>query len=186
LLALLRTVDSLGNKIESKNLKYFQISSSRIIRYLEKHQNIEGYWLPLWFGNQLSNDKKNPVYGTAKVLTYIEDCLSFNSLEFQFRESLEKMASSASNYLQLQQNKDGSWGGKLGIIGSIEETALSICAMAKRDQPACQKGFQWLENEYSTKGLQASPIGLYFATLWYDEKIYPLVYYIEALRRYLS
>jgi hypothetical protein len=27
---------------------------------------------------------------------------------------------------------------------------------------------------------------LYFAALWYDENMYPLVYYIEALRRYLE
>jgi squalene-hopene/tetraprenyl-beta-curcumene cyclase len=58
--------------------------------------------------------------------------------------------------------------------------------MTKRDRIACQKGFQWLENEYTTNGLHASPIGLYFATLWYDEKMYPLIYYIEALRRFLK
>ena len=186
LLALLRTVDTLEGKIESKTLTNIQISVSRIIRYLEMHQHTEGYWLPLWFGNQLTDDKKNPVYGTAKVLTYIEDCLSFSSLDIQSGRNLKKMASVAVNYLQLQQNSDGSWGGHQGITGSIEETALSICALAKRDQPACLKGFQWLEDEHATKGLQASPIGLYFATLWYDEKMYPLIYYIEALRRYLS
>ena len=96
------------------------------------------------------------------------------------------MASAATDYLKLQQNSDGSWGGQIGIKGSIEETALSICALAKRDKTKCLKGFQWLENEYKSRGLQASPIGLYFATLWYDEKMYPLIYYIEALRRYLS
>jgi prenyltransferase beta subunit len=186
LLALLRTVDTLGNNLDSKTLKSFQTSASKIIGYLEKHQNKEGYWLPLWFGNQLTVDKKNPVYGTAKVLTYIEDCLSLERINIQLKEPLEKMASSATGYLQLQQNSDGSWGGQLGVKGSIEETALSICALAKRDKTKCLKGFKWLENEHTSGGLQASPIGLYFATLWYDEKIYPLIYYVEALRRYLS
>ena len=186
LLALLKTVDSLENNPDSKTKKQFHKSAIGIMSYLEKHQNKDGHWLPLWFGNQFNNDKKNPVYGTAKVLTYIEDCLSLNSLSGEFKERLEKMASSASDYLQIQQNSDGSWGGKLGIKGSIEETALAICSLAKRDKTKCMKGFQWLENEHASKGLQANPIGLYFATLWYDEKMYPLVYYIEALRRYLA
>jgi squalene-hopene/tetraprenyl-beta-curcumene cyclase len=186
LLALLKAIDILENNLDVKTLRSFQIGTTKILDYLEKHQYKEGYWLPLWFGNQLTDDKKNPVYGTAKVLTYIEDCLSLGSLNFHMKERLEKMASSATGYLQLQQNSDGSWGGHHGIKGSIEETALSICAMAKRDKTKCLKGFQWLENEYSSGGLQASPIGLYFATLWYDEKMYPLIYYIEALRRYLS
>ena len=186
LLALFQTVEILGNKLETKTFKNIRISVSRITGYLENHQHADGYWLPLWFGNQLTDDKKNPVYGTAKVLTYVEDCLSFKSLESPLKESLEKMALSAVNYLQLQQNSDGSWGGQLGINGSIEETALSICALAKRDHQACLKGFQWLEYKHTTKDLPASPIGLYFATLWYDEKMYPLIYYIEALRRYLN
>ena len=186
LLALLKTIDTLGTELDSKTLKSFQISATKILGYLEKHQHNEGFWHPLWFGNQLTDDKKNPVYGTAKVLIYIEDCLSLDSLNNEMKERVEKIASSATYYLQLQQNSDGSWGGQLGIKGSIEETALSICALAKRDKNKCLKGFQWLENEYISRGLQASPIGLYFATLWYDEKMYPLIYYIEALRRYLS
>ena len=186
LLALLKTVDTFGKEIDSKTKKQFHNSATGIIIYLEKHQDKDGHWLPLWFGNQLTDDKKNPVYGTAKVLTYFEDCLSLGSLNIKIKLRLEKMALSATNYLQLQQNNDGSWGGENGIRGSIEETALSICALAKRDKANSLKGFQWLENEYAIKGLKASPIGLYFATLWYDEKMYPLIYYVEALRRYLA
>jgi prenyltransferase beta subunit len=186
LLALLRTIDMIGPRLEHNLLDNLQASTFKIIKYLEKHQNNDGYWLPLWFGNQLSEDKKNPVYGTAKVLTYIEDCLSFSSLNSHAKESLLKMVDISSIYLQMQQNNDGSWGGNKGILGSIEETALSVCALAKRDKALCVKGLQWLENEHSTKGMHASPIGLYFATLWYDEKMYPIVYYIEALRRCLT
>ena len=43
--------------------------------YLEKHQSDDGAWLPLWFGNQLTENKTNPVYGTAKVCIYLGDCL---------------------------------------------------------------------------------------------------------------
>jgi squalene cyclase len=186
LLALFRSIDVLKNRLELKTLEHIKNSATKIIRYLENHQHSDGSFLPLWFGNQLTDDKSNPVYGTAKVLTYIEDCLPFCSLDLHVKDRLEKMASAAASYLLLQQNNDGSWGGRQGITGSLEETALSICALAKRNKPACLKGFQWLENEKTTKGLHASPIGLYFATLWYDEELYPLIYYIEALRRYLS
>jgi hypothetical protein len=96
------------------------------------------------------------------------------------------MLTSAQNYLLLQQNEDGSWGGYNGIIGTIEETSLAICALAKKDSEACMKGFNWLEKEYNLKGLKSSPIGLYFATLWYDEKLYPLAFYLEALGRGLE
>ena len=186
LLALLRSIEVLGIKMQLNTREYLHRSAFNIIQYLEKQQDKDGHWLPLWFGNQLTGDKKNPVYGTAKVLTYIEDCLTCKSVEGQLRDSLEKMATSACNYLTLQQNPDGSWGGSLDITGTIEETALSICALVKRDQAACLKGFQWLQKEHAAKGLYASPIGLYFATLWYDEEMYPLIYYIEALRRFLS
>ena len=30
----------------------------------------------------------------------------------------------------------------------------------------------------------ASPIGLYFASLWYSEKLYPQIFTVEALKRY--
>ena len=186
LLALMRSIETLRNQLDAKTLGSLKTSVSKIIRYLELHQQQKGYWLPLWFGNQHTDDKKNPVYGTAKVLTYLEDCLSFSRVDGQIRERLELMAAYATEYLQMQQNTDGSWGARLGIKGSIEETALSICALAKRNQKACLKGFQWLDTEYKTKGLHASPIGLYFATLWYDEQMYPLIYYIEALRRFLK
>jgi squalene-hopene/tetraprenyl-beta-curcumene cyclase len=95
------------------------------------------------------------------------------------------MATLAQNFLLSQQNTDGSWGGKKGTSGSIEETALSICALAKNNKETCIKGFEWLTKEEKANNIHSSPIGLYFAALWYDEKMYPLVYYIEALRRFI-
>jgi squalene-hopene/tetraprenyl-beta-curcumene cyclase len=34
--------------------------------------------------------------------------------------------------------------------------------------------------------LPAAPIGLYFASLWYHEKLYPLIFVTDALRRLRS
>ncbi len=41
---------------------------SRGIRFIERNQNADGSWLPLWFGNQDRVDEGNPVYGTSRVL----------------------------------------------------------------------------------------------------------------------
>jgi squalene-hopene/tetraprenyl-beta-curcumene cyclase len=186
LAALIITLEKLGSKTPELQRKSFLKSIQRAITFLEKQQNSSGSWLPLWFGNQHTPNKENPVYGTAKVTTYVQDCLTCKSLDDITKDRLERMVSTGNEFLQKQQNKDGSWGGLMGVQGSMEETALAICALVKTDPEACEKGFQWLEDEFRAHGLTSSPIGLYFAALWYDEKMYPLVYYIEAIRRYVE
>ena len=93
------------------------------------------------------------------------------------------MVQRASDYLLSQQNDDGSWGGSKGISGTVEETALAVSALSAYHHDACTQGIEWL---ISRKEITAAPVGLYFAMLWYDEKLYPLIYYVEALRRYLE
>lgn len=183
LLALIRSVDVLDYKIPALQKATFKKCIKRATIYLQKNQHRLGLWMPLWFGNQKTSDKKNPVYGTAKVAAYLQDCLKCKWIDYKLRAELQLMLTSAQNYLLKQQNSDGSWGGYQGIEGTIEETSLAICALAKRNKDACTKGFSWLEKEYNTNKLRSKPIGLYFATLWYDEKLYPLIFYIEALRR---
>jgi squalene-hopene/tetraprenyl-beta-curcumene cyclase len=183
LLAITRSIDVLEDKITPPQKEKFITCIRRATIYLQKNQHRLGLWMPLWFGNQQTSDKKNPVYGTAKVSTYLLDCLKCKRIEYKLRVELQVMLTSAQNYLIQQQNGDGSWGGYKDVIGSIEETSLAICALAKKNRDACIKGYAWLEKEYSTNGLKSKPIGLYFATLWYDEKMYPLTFYIEALRR---
>lgn len=185
LLALFATIEKLKDKLPHSLHRKFYRCALKAASYLQKHQSTDGHWLPLWFGNQLTPDKKNPVYGTAKVCTYLADCLQFDCINGELRDKLTAMVAAAQNYLCLQQNHDGSWGGTKGTSGSIEETSLAICALAKSHTEACLKGFSWLANEQKGNNLKASPIGLYFAALWYDEKLYPLVYNIEALRRFL-
>jgi hypothetical protein len=186
ILAFVRSLDKLENKIPVSLQKKLIRSINRATKYLYKHQSDDGSWLPLWFGNQLTNDKKNPVYGTAKVCIYLEDCLMNNWITSELREKLLKMIAKAEGYLLSQQNTDGSWGGNRGIEGTTEETALAISALSKKHQDQCIYGLDWLATNYKSNDLKASPIGLYFAALWYDEKMYPLVYYIEALRRFLD
>ena len=186
LLAITRSIEVLGDKIEKTPKAKFEKCINRSIKYLQNHQHRLGLWLPLWFGNQQTTDKRNPVYGTAKVATYIVDCLKNRWLSYSIRVELQLMLSQSQDYLLNNQNTDGSWGGYLGVAGTIEETSLAICALAKKDKDVCLKGFKWLEKEYNVNGLCSKPIGLYFATLWYDEKLYPLTFYIEALIRTLN
>jgi squalene-hopene/tetraprenyl-beta-curcumene cyclase len=48
-------------------------------------------------------------------------------------------------------------------------------------QEECDSGMNWLAEKDKSDGLIASPIGLYFASLWYDEELYPLTAYVECL-----
>ncbi len=71
----------------------------------------------------------------------------------------------------MQQNSDGSWGGKRNIAGTIEETSLAVSALAASHKEACLRGIGWLGKQET---ITPAPIGLYFALLWYDEKLYPI------------
>lgn len=186
LLALTRSLDILGDKMTIDLQNSAKRCIARSFGFLWKAQHDNGCWYPLWFGSQFTSDQKNPVYGTSKVAIYLKDSILCNSLDDQMKINIGRMLTGAQNYLLKQQNKNGSWGGEIGVPGTIEESTLAISALTERDRDTCLRGFEWLETEYSKNGLRSNPIGLYFAMLWYDEKLYPLIYYIEALRRFLK
>ena len=152
----------------------------RMIAYLNDVQRTDGSWVPLWFGNQHAVNQENPIYGTAKVL-------SFLAAKYYDLPMLQK----ATAYIIQNQNDDGSWGAR----SSIEETALCVDALAAaakhtqgNDLPALtraiENGCSWLLDMIGEKRpLPASPIGLYFAKLWYYEELYPLIFTISALNR---
>lgn len=178
-LAIVKSLAILQDRFNSSQAASLKRSLIKALDYLGKNQSAEGSWLPLWFGNQLTPEMTNPVYGTAKVSLYLADCLDAG-VDSSIRFKIEKMISKAEQFLLDQQNIDGSWGGSKGITGTIEETSLAICALAKNHSAECMSAVRWLENRQVIK---AAPIGLYFALLWYDEKLYPLIYFTEALRR---
>jgi prenyltransferase beta subunit len=186
MLALTRSLDILGDKMTIKLQNSVRQCIARSFGFLWNVQNENGSWYPLWFGNQFTSDQNNPVYGTAKVAIYLKDSIMCNSLDDNMKKNIGRMLSNAQNFLLNQQNEDGSWGGEIGISGTIEESSLAISALIGKDQDTILKGFEWLEIEYNTNGLRSNPIGLYFSMLWYDEKLYPLIYYIEALRRFVK
>ena len=91
------------------------------------------------------------------------------------------------------QNPDGGWGGAAGTPSSIEETALAVEVLLDApgaDTPgspqraAVNKGLHWLVQQVEAGGLdQPTPIGFYFAKLWYYEKLYPIIFTVAALGR---
>lgn len=154
--------------------------------YLARHQQKDGSWLPLWFGNQDQPDDINPCYGTAKVLMAYRDAKSFDTNEAQF----------GLRWIRNNQNSDGGWGGgssvswsdeKLGC-SSVEETALCTEVLLDdidpQSQLAAARGIEWLIAAISSESVfTPSPIGFYFAKLWYFEKAYPLTFASSTLSR---
>jgi prenyltransferase beta subunit len=154
------------------------------LKYLEKNQAQNGSWLPLWFGNQLTANHTNPVYGTAKVVTYLKDAREHNWHSEEVKKNVQNLIQKGNDFLVSVQNKDGSWGGNKNIQGTIEETSLAISALiSEKNLEICNAGLQWLENYIQNNGYKPAPIGLYFASLWYDEKMYPVTSYLETLSR---
>lgn len=183
-LALCRAMDYLGSTISKKKLKKYQRAIDRAISFLEKKQRNDGALLPLWFGNQHVSDHSNPVYGSARVVSYLQDALFVSKLSKNQRLSMEEIVRKGQSFLAGEQNIDGSWGGAKNIPGSIEETALALSALVNSVfQEHVDEGFLWLNQAVSEDRLEASPIGLYFASLWYHEKMYPLVMSLEAYSR---
>jgi squalene-hopene/tetraprenyl-beta-curcumene cyclase len=124
----------------------------RAVRYLVDCQREDGAWIPLWFGNPWTDDQTNPVYGTARVL----ECGDLLPASVRRR---------GEQFLASMQQEDGSF-------GTIEETALAVAVSGD------ERGARWLE---SRTELTPAPIGLYFAKLWYFEKLYPLIFTVSAL-----
>src|SRR5207245_684935 len=96
------------------------------------------------------------------------------------------------------QNPDGGWGGAKDCPSSVEETALAVEVLIdlaaargvadgtpqRRGRLAVERGLAWLVDAVeSGRFREPSPIGFYFAKLWYFEKLYPLVFTVAALGR---
>ena len=146
-------------------------------RYLLNAQSADGSWCPLWFGNEHHVAQANPTYGTARVV-------------------LATLDRRGAEWLLACMGADGGVGGGPGLTPSIEETALTVEALARvaaesrdptlrsRATDAVAAGVAWLlEHTDAGTRFPAAPIGLYFAQLWYDEELYPLAFTVAALER---
>jgi squalene-hopene/tetraprenyl-beta-curcumene cyclase len=163
--------------------------------YLAKQQRHDGRWVPLWFGNQDEPAEENPVYGTARVLLAYRDLGRLDA----------EAARRGLGWLVEARNPDRGWGGskpsslggEAGGVSSIEETAVAVEALIGAQSDSAAKsavedgvaravadGLDWLVSAVEAdRHRHASPIGFYFAKLWYYEKLYPLVFTVSALGR---
>lgn len=149
----------------------------RALRYLEQCQADSGAWTPLWFGNQHVEGELNLTYATAKVLIALAE---IDENEFPATRS---MRTAGIAWLRRAQGDDGGWGGDTGAPASIEETALAVSALGALGL-VNHAGVEWLVRATGDgREFPASPVGFYFAKLWYFERLYPQVWTVEALGR---
>jgi squalene-hopene/tetraprenyl-beta-curcumene cyclase len=156
-----------------------EVASRRGLKFLGRAQRSDGSWIPLWFGNQYAADDENPTYGTTRALC------AYRSLNLLETESARR----GLQWLVRAQTDDGGWGGAARTNSSVEETALAVdallgCEGVAGSKDALERGIQWLvERVEENCFLDASPIGFYFAKLWYFERLYPVIFATGVLGR---
>jgi squalene-hopene/tetraprenyl-beta-curcumene cyclase len=187
---------SLGVVVASDLVPPMQRAIQSGINYLIQVQAQEGYWLPLWFGNQWARNEENRTYGTAKVVLGLVEL--YDQLKDQTKIALAK----GIDWLLETQREDGGWGGDKETPASIEETGLAMEALigyrasiarvghrptlpaSEQIETAVERGTSWLiEHTKQGKEFEPTPIGFYFARLWYYEKLYPVIFTLGALEK---
>ncbi len=165
----------------------FRKSMDRGVSYLLRQQRGDGTWLPLWFGNQFHRDDENPLYGTTRVLR------AFASLDLLGTIAAER----GVRWLVQNQNEDGGWSAVRGISSTVEETGLALEVLSEvaglggelgeLARGASDRAALWLALRVEAGTVeQPSPIGFYFAKLWYFEALYPLIFAVSGLNRWTS
>lgn len=169
------------DKVSPGMRERIQRAISRIEAYLLKSQRQFGSWRPLWFGDQNHPKQLNPVYGTAMVLKALKTC----------PEKSPEMISAAVDFLLSAQNLDGGWGGAGKLPSNLECTGIAVDALSGFPDAGEQvlQGAVFIAERITAAAdsmPQPSPVGLYFASLWYDEQLYPLLFTLPALRAVVS
>jgi squalene-hopene/tetraprenyl-beta-curcumene cyclase len=103
------------------------------------------------------------------------------------------------------QDRSGGWGAAGGVAPTVEETAVAVEALAafarrsglrragaagagdERAVRAASSGAEYLARAVMAGDMEKpSPIGLYFARLWYSERAYPVAWTAGALGSLLA
>ncbi len=148
------------------------------VDFLVGNQLKNGSWPSLWFGNELEKDKQNYTQATSQVLrmlALVKDA-----------ENAGKALAGGVAWMLDNQNPDGGWGPAKGVKSSPEETAFALIGLLEAGaDPAderIRRGVAYLlDNRDPDGSWRAAPIGLYFAQLWYYEKVYARAFPLWAL-----
>ena len=195
----LRAWHTWRDKLTGQSKNRTDRAMSKAIAYLLRQQSPDGSWVPLWFGNQHAANQLNPLYGTSRVLRAAHAVNNQSEQRDKWNQAINK----AVAWVVAGQNTDGGWGGASSAPSTIEETALAIESLAsvlrhsnhenssltmddRSDSmhQAIARGVGWLtEHTHNGTRFPAAPIGLYFAKLWYDERLYPIIFTVAALEQ---
>ncbi len=151
---------------------------------VERGQQGDRCWYPLWFGNPLPTAEVNPVYATAQVLQMYQ----------QLGCGPTQSARRAAHWLVGCQLPEGGWGpagdasaGNRTASGVVEtavaiEALLPRCEQSPEIAASVSRGLAWLVAAV-LDGRPAEPthIGFYLAKLWYDERLCPQIFATRAL-----
>lgn len=174
----LRAWAAWSRDLEPSLQRRLQAAVPRAYAFLTQAQRADGAWLPLWFGNEGAPQQANPVYGTAQVL------IALLPNRDPLPEDLQSAARAGTQYLVEAQNVDGGWGGAPGVPSTVEETAVALQALVAEPMMSeeVQRGLDWLLTAIEQgRHRQPAAVGLYFARLWYYERLYPLILSAGAL-----
>ncbi|QDU63287.1 Squalene--hopene cyclase [Planctomycetes bacterium Pan216] len=168
--------------LPARTTRRIERSMEKGLTYLARKQRKDGSWLPLWFGNQHCPDDENPTYGTSRVLA------AYRDLDLLDREE----ARLGFDWLIRNQHESGGWGGGEGPP-SVEETTLALEVLLdvpdnvveeSRKGQAISRGLEWVCRRVEEDSFdEPSPIGFYFAKLWYFEKLYSIIFCVGLLER---
>jgi squalene-hopene/tetraprenyl-beta-curcumene cyclase len=151
-------------------------ATASALRFLKNIQRADGSWIPLWFGNEHAPNEENAIYGTSRVLLALSE----------FPKECASEITRGVAWLQRAESREGGWGGAPGTPVSIEETALALEALAKTGALRASSAEWLIAQVESGKWKSPSPIGFYFAKLWYYEDLYPQIFTTGALREIVS
>jgi squalene-hopene/tetraprenyl-beta-curcumene cyclase len=212
LLTTPRTVNY-TNPLERRNVSEITSAYKRGFQYLKQHQRPDGSWLPLWFGNQHTPDDENPTYGTARVLAAYRDLgmmdsepaqrgvawlLSVQNADGGWGGAKDTPSSMEETALAVEILLDADPRAHRPMSTRVESQLINQQAVASHRPPSCasatpprprvsaavERGLAYLVARVETDGLyNPSPIGFYFAKLWYYEKLYPIIFTLAALGR---
>lgn len=143
------------------------VARKRILQYLKRVQGTDGSFVPLWFGDQFAADRNAPVYGSAVVLEHLSG------------DEAAPIMTRTKDFLLSRQHRSGGWGSGDGEHDYVIFTARCVRALKpfKDAETAVARALAFLRPYLENPAAAPpEPVGLYFAHLWYDEKLYAPIF----------